>query len=53
MWHLLVPAAFAVGLTEFVGHFFGAQVLAGYIAGINIILKRVCDTLKRAVWCIL
>jgi hypothetical protein len=33
MWHLLVPAAFAIGLTEFVSYFFGIRVLAGFLAG--------------------
>jgi Na+/H+-translocating membrane pyrophosphatase len=33
MWHLLVPAAFAIGLTEFVSYCFGIRVLAGFLAG--------------------
>jgi Na+/H+-translocating membrane pyrophosphatase len=31
--HVLVPAACAMGLTQFVGYVFGPMVLAGYLAG--------------------
>jgi K(+)-stimulated pyrophosphate-energized sodium pump len=33
LWHLLVPAAFAIGVTEAVGYLFGTLVLAGFLAG--------------------
>ena len=33
MWHLLVPATFAISLTESVLYFFGIKVLAGFVAG--------------------
>jgi Na+/H+-translocating membrane pyrophosphatase len=33
MWHLMVPAAFAISLTEMIAFFFNTQVLAGFLAG--------------------
>lgn len=48
MWHLLLPAAFAIGLTECVSFFFGMRVLAGFLAGTCISGLVMANTLTTA-----
>jgi hypothetical protein len=49
MWHLLVPAVFAIGSTEAMEFLFGVRVLAGFIAGESLFAAAVLHAAELSV----